>query len=126
MTKFLDKSFSTYAPGDESYRDNWERIFGGKVSETCIECGQTGLPTVNVRGNHTCEDVRGCEGRRMKEPEPPKEPEPCYNCRCAEPCVCPPPDDDEVTTESELDTCDKFMSCGCGWYTNGGCICSSR
>lgn len=24
----MDKSFSTYAPGDDSYRENWERTFG--------------------------------------------------------------------------------------------------
>ena len=30
MTKFLDPSFSTYAPADQSYRDNWDRIFGKK------------------------------------------------------------------------------------------------
>ncbi len=30
MTRFLDPSFSTYAPGDQSYRDNWDRIFKKK------------------------------------------------------------------------------------------------
>jgi len=39
MTKFMDKSFSTYAPSDDSYRDNWERTFGKKpvsgVSHRC-------------------------------------------------------------------------------------------
>lgn len=39
-------------------------------------------------------------GKKAKEPEPPEGPEP--------------------------DTCDKFMTCGCGWYTDGGCICYTR
>jgi hypothetical protein len=26
----MDPSFSTFAPGDQSYRDNWDRIFGKK------------------------------------------------------------------------------------------------
>ena len=30
MTRFLDKSFSTFAPGDDSYRENWEATFGKK------------------------------------------------------------------------------------------------
>ncbi len=32
MTKFMDKSFSTFAPGDDSYRDNWERTFVKKAT----------------------------------------------------------------------------------------------
>ncbi len=32
MTRFMDPSFSTYAPGDDSYRDNWERTFGKKAT----------------------------------------------------------------------------------------------
>lgn len=42
MTKFMDKSFSTYAPGDDSYRDNWEATFGRRTSE--------GPPIITVGG----------------------------------------------------------------------------
>ena len=28
MTKYLDPSFSTYAPADQQYRDNWDACFG--------------------------------------------------------------------------------------------------
>ncbi len=37
MTRFLDKSFSTYAPGDDSYRENWDRIFKKKEPEPAVE-----------------------------------------------------------------------------------------
>ncbi len=30
MTRFLDKSFSVYQSGDDTYRANWEAIFGKK------------------------------------------------------------------------------------------------
>lgn len=37
MTKYLNDSFSVNYGGSKEYRDNWDRIFGGKEPETVIE-----------------------------------------------------------------------------------------
>ncbi len=37
MTRFLEKSFSVAVGGDQTYRDNWDRIF--KKPDMCAEHG---------------------------------------------------------------------------------------
>lgn len=37
MTQFLNSRFSVYAPGTDTYRDNWERIFGRKNRDRVLE-----------------------------------------------------------------------------------------
>lgn len=71
MTKFLDPSFSTYAPGDQTYRDNWEAVFGKKKDVKCASDASV---------------VKAAKGitkrmRESKKPEPPKEPE-LMECGC--------------------------------------------
>ena len=82
MTEFANKSFSVYPgkDGGQTYRDNWDRVFG--KNESCTDEG----------GLRFCFDEEAPDTLR----------------------------------EPEADTCDRFMSCGCGWYTNGGCICYTR
>lgn len=45
---FMDKSFCTYAPGDDTYRDNWERTFKKGKPEPVVEpelsCPKCGGP----------------------------------------------------------------------------------
>ncbi len=38
--KYVDKSFSTYAPGDDAYRTNWEATFGVQKGAVSITVGR--------------------------------------------------------------------------------------
>lgn len=77
MTRWADPSFSTYAPGDQQYRDNWDATFGGRspgeaTSELhygCVNCttpiAETGLCETCSRAD-TIGHQRGVEeGKRL-------------------------------------------------------------
>lgn len=77
MTRWADPSFSTYAPGDQQYRDNWDATFGRRspgeaTSELhygCVNCttpiAETGLCETCSRAD-TIGHQRGVEeGKRL-------------------------------------------------------------
>lgn len=69
MTKFQDKSFSTYAPVNEEYSDNWERTFRRRTSEAQCTCalypGPLGeCPVHHSYSQHTCHEGSVCRATR--------------------------------------------------------------
>ncbi len=63
MTRFMDKSFSTYAPGDSTYVERWEATFGKPCSaEARPSCGS------HEEYSDGCYACRG--GRRRPDAQP--------------------------------------------------------
>ena len=71
MTRFLDKSFSTYATPGQSYRDNWDAVFGKRE---CMKCEKQEAEAHPLGSCDCCAPT--------EKAEPPKEPDPCKTCNC--------------------------------------------
>ncbi len=87
MTKYLEKRFSTCAPSDESYRENWERTF----ARARLDADGMAKPLTSLRGVVSAEAV---EKRR------------CINANQVESYVV-------ETAEPERPCCDSFDSAPC-------------